>query len=326
MNRRTVLQLGSAMLACPGLLFAQTPRRFRVGWLWVASEASVKPFEQAFLAGLRDRGYVVGQNLVVDIRYADGDPGRLPALADELIAVKPDVLVGIEAAARVMKTRTSTIPIVLTASTDPVAAGLVKSLARPGTNETGMANLLDELLAKHVELLTELVPTMSRVALLNDASAYAELRERLELAARTAAKAKGLTLVVVSARDSQSLREAFAALEKERPDGLVVVSTGVTNNLRHEIIDGARRLRLPAITGVAIFVEGGLLVSYGANFLESYRYAASYVDRILKGAKPAELPVEQSSKFDLVLNRKTARELGLTIPPSVLIRADQVIE
>jgi putative ABC transport system substrate-binding protein len=326
MKRRTILQLAGLMLALPGWVLAQTPKRFRVGCLWVGSEANAKPFVQAFLAGLRDRGHVVGQNLDVDMRYADGDPGRFPALADELIALKPDVLVGLEHSARAMKAKTSTIPIVLPGSADPVAAGLVKSLARPGTNITGLAYLSDQLIAKHVELLTELVPKMSRVALLNDASVYAELRERYELAARTAATAKGLTLVVVEARDSQSLREAFATLEKDRPDGIVVPTTPVLFNLRREIIDGARRLRLSAITGLPAIAEGGLLLSYGANFLESYRYAASYVDRILKGAKPAELPVEQISKFELVLNMKTAREIDLAIPQSILLRADRVIE
>jgi len=177
-----------------------------------------------------------------------------------------------------------------------------------------------------VEFLTELIPGMSRVALLTDSSDYAERREPFEQAARTAARAKRLSLVVVSTRDSQSLQQAFATLETERPNGLVLGSNAVLNNLRREIIDAARRLRLCAITGLPAFAEGGLLLSYGADFLESFRYAASYVDRILKGAKPAELPVEQISKFNLLINLKTAREIGVTIPPSILLRADRVIE
>ena len=330
MNRRdTVRVLLSLVLASaafrPG---AQTTKRFRIGWLWVASEKAVKPFEQALLAGLRDRGYLVGQNLVVDIRYADGDPARLPALADELIALKPDVLVGIEAPARVFKAKTSTIPIVITTpSTDLVAAGFVKSYARPGTNVTGMAWHSGPLLAKQVEILSELVPGMSRlVLLLDDTFTNVGGREQIEQGARTAAKAKGSTVTVVVARDPQSLREAFAVIEKERPDGLVVQGSGSLNNLRREIVEGARRLRLPAITGLTFFAEAGLLCSYGANLVESHRYAASYVDRILKGANAAELPMEQPSVFELLINLKTARELGLTIPQSILLRADRVID
>jgi len=326
MRRRVLLQLGVAMLASPPRLFAQTAKRFRLGGLFLADEAFVKPFEDAFLAGLRDLGYVAGRNLVVDIRYARGDSARLPALADELIALKPDVLFGIEVVAVVMRARTTTIPIVLPASTDPVTAGLVQSIRRPGTNVTGMANFGDELVAKHIELLTEIVRKISRVALFNDPLAPAAAR--FEQVARTAATAKGLTLIVVGARDPEGVRQAFAALEKERPEGIVVVGTGRTNQLRHEIIGHARRLRLPSISAlpVAAWAEAGGLITYSANLLESYRRAATHVDRILKGANPAELPVEQSTRFDFVINLKTARDIGVTIPPSILVRADRLIE
>lgn len=314
------------MLASPALVLAQTSKRFRLGCLWTGSEANIKPLEQAFVSGLRDRGYVVGQNVIVDFRYAEGDSGRFPVLVDELIALRPDVLVGIESVAAAMKVRTSIIPIVLIASADPVGAGLVESLARPGTNVTGLTGLGAELVAKHIELLTEVVPKMSRVALLVETSTDAETRARYEMVARMAAKKKGLTLVVTSARDSQSLRKGFAVLEKERPDGLVMAPSAVLFNLRREILDDTRRLRLPAISGYPQFAESGLLLSYGVNLLESFRYAASYVDRILKGAKPAELPVEQISKLELVVNLKTARELGLAIPQSIQVRVDRVIE
>jgi putative ABC transport system substrate-binding protein len=326
MRRRILLQFGAAMLAWPALLLAQTAKRFRVGGLFLADEAFVKPFEEAFLAGLRDLGYVAGRNLVVDIRYARGDSSRLPALADELIALKPDVLFGIEQVAVVMRTRTTSIPIVLPSSADPVAAGLVQSLRRPGTNVTGMASLADQLVAKHIELLTEIVPKISRVALFNDPLAPAAAR--FEQFARTASTVKGLTLIVVGARDPEGVRQAFATLEKERPEGIVVVGTGRTNQLRHEIIGHARRLRLPSISalpGVA-WAEAGGLITYAANLLESYRDAARYVDRILKGANPAEIPVEQSARFEFVVNLRTAREIGVTIPPSILLRADRVIE
>jgi putative ABC transport system substrate-binding protein len=207
-----------------------------------------------------------------------------------------------------------------------VAAGLVQSLRRPGTNVTGMASLADQLVAKHIELLTEIVPKISRVALFNDPLAPAAAR--FEQFARTASTVKGLTLIVVGARDPEGVRQAFATLEKERPEGIVVVGTGRTNQLRHEIIGHARRLRLPSISalpGVA-WAEAGGLITYAANLLESYRDAARYVDRILKGANPAEIPVEQSARFEFVVNLRTAREIGVTIPPSILLRADRVIE
>jgi putative ABC transport system substrate-binding protein len=294
--------------------------------LWFTSEASAKPFVEAFLAGLLDRGYVPGRNVVLDMRYAHGDSARLPALADELIALNPEVLVGIELVAIVLRTKTSTIPIVLPVSTDPVAAGLVLSLARPGTNVTGMTASLDQVVAKHIELLTEILPKISRVGLLNDPLAPAA--PRFEQYARTAAAAKGLKLIVAGASDSEGVRQAFATLERERAEGIVVATTGRASQHREEIIGHARRLRLPCISALpaAAWAEAGGFATYGPNTLASFRYSANYVDRILKGAKPTELPVEQSAKFEFVINLKTAREIGVTIPPSILLRADRVIE
>jgi len=330
MKRRTVLQLAALTLVLPGRAFAQATRRFRVGCLWFTSESSAKPFVEAFLAGLLDLGYVPGRNVVLDMRYAGGDSGRLPALADELIALKPDVLVGLETAAVVMKSKTATIPIVLVASADPLAARLVHSLARPGTNVTGMAYRIDDLLAKHIELLIEIVPKMSRIALFNYAllasDPAASLAARMEQIARKAAAAKGLTLIVASARDAEGVRQAFAGLEKERPEGIVVAGTAPMFLLRHEIIEHAQRLRLPAISSLPEWVQAGGLIGYGPNNLWHFRYSATYVHRILTGAKPAELPVEQAAKFEFAVNLKTAREIGLTIPQSILLRADRVIE
>jgi putative ABC transport system substrate-binding protein len=324
--RRLLLRLGAALLAWPAPLLAQPGGRFRVGGLFLADQALVRPFEEALLAGLRDHGYVVGRNLAVDIRYAGGDSGRLPALADELIALRPDVLAGIELVAVVLRARTTTIPIVLTGSTDPVAAGLVQSLRRPGTNVTGMANLGDQLVAKHVELLTEIVPGLARVALVNDP--FAPAADRFERFARAAAAAKGLGVVVVAPPDARAVRRAFDLLERERTQALVVVGTGRMNQLRSEILLHARRLRLPAISALpaAVWAEAGGLATYSTNVVESYRQAATHVDRILRGASPADLPIEQSARFDFVVNLATARELGLAIPPSVLLRADRVIE
>jgi len=331
MKRRTLLQSGAIFIAWPELLSAQTAKRFRVGWLLAGSPTSLNPLEEALLTGLRERGYVAGQNLVLDVRFAGGDTARLPVLAGELVALKPDVLLAIEPEAGVLRAKTDKIPIVLTASSDPVAAGLVKSLARPGTNVTGMAYRNEELLAKHIELLTEINPEMSRLALLNKVplpdSYDVDLTVRFEEVAKKAAAAKGLKLVVARARDPQEMGQAFAELEKGRPDALVVVATGVTFALRQEILAHARRLRLPSISSLPpAWAEAGGLLNYGPNFLETYRYVATIVDRILKGANPAEMPVEQPAKFELVINLKTAREIGVKIPPSLLLRADRVIE
>ena len=327
MNRRdSVAVLALAVVSASSSTTAQTPMTFRVGFLSFASEAVIRPFVEALLAGLRDRGYVVGKNLQLDLRYADGDRGRLPALADELIALKPHVLVGNAIAARVMMVKTATLPIVFLSSANPVAEGLVKSLPRPGTNATGMSYSVFDLIPKHVELLIELVPKLTRLALLVDATLPAGFREsQLEGPARAAAKARGLTLVVVSA-DSKTIQEAFGTLEKNRPDALVVGGSLVFNAVYREVIEAARRLRIPAIYTGEFYVEGGGLVSYSANTLANFRYAASYLDRIFKGAIPADLPVEQVSRFELVLNRKTARDIGLTVPQSFMLRVDRVIE
>jgi putative ABC transport system substrate-binding protein len=306
-------------------------RQYRIGVLQLGSQANLKRSDQAFLDGLRDRGYAVGTNLIADFRYGDGFE-RLPALTDELIAIKPDLLVGTEITGFVMKKKTSTIPIVLLTSADPVAAGLVKSLARPETNVTGMSFSMFALVAKQVEFLTEIVPGMSRVALLTGTfnpgkdSPYFGRPDDWELAARRAAAAKGLTLVLVRADNSDNLREAFAALKSQRADGLVVATNALVTRMHSEVIAEIRRLGVPAISGYAAFASAGGLLSYGGHYLESYRYAAKFVDLILKGAKPSDLPVEQISKYELLVNQKAARGLGLKVPQSILLRADRVIE
>lgn len=331
-QRRKFLLASGALLVVPLAKAQQSTRQIRIGVLQIGNAATSKPVEEGILAGLRDRGYVVGQNLVADFRYSDGDRTRLQALADELIALKPDVLVGTEITSSVLKAKTSTIPIVLLISADPVAAGLVKSLARPGTNVTGMAAQLHTVVAKQVELLTELVPKMSRIALMTgpfnppEDSPQFGRPDPWEVAAQTSARAKGLTLVVVRVHDSESLQIAFATLKKERPDGILIATHAVILRLWREVIDGARLLRIPAVSGLGFHVEAGGLLSYGLNLVEIYRYAAKFVDLIAKGAKPADLPVEQVSQFQLFVNQKTARELGLKIPPSILLRADRVIE
>lgn len=325
MKRRTFVQLAALASAMPVWARAQTSMVYRLGWLVTSDESAAKPFVESFLAGMHGRGHSIGRNLLVDIRYTRGDATLLSGLTDELIALKPDVLMGIESACRVMAARTRTIPIVITGSVDPVAAGLVKSLSRPGTNVTGVSNQLDLLISKQIELLTEIVPGMSRVGLLSDAT-YAG-REIYERAARSAAKAKGLTLIIAAARDAEGVRQAFADLKNNRVDAVAVAGTGPMFFWRKAVIEGAARSRLPASHPVAQFVEIGGLFSYATDIRASFRNeVADFVDRILKGANPAELPVQQSSRFELVVNLKTARELGIKIPQSVLLRADRVIE
>jgi putative ABC transport system substrate-binding protein len=325
MKRRTVLQLGGAMLIAPHGVLGQT-KVHRLALLAVSDEATTKLlFLDPFLAGMRERGYVIGRNLVLDVRYGKGDASRLPALADELIALKPEVLLGIETSVRILVAKTSSIPIVLIASSDPVAAGLVKSLARPGTNVTGMAMQFDALIAKQVELLGDISPGMSRLGFLADDSAAAGAR--FHGYARAAARAKSLALLIAEAHEPNGIRRAFAEFEKARTQGIVVASTGALLMHRKTIIAEATRLRLPTVYSEIENPRSGGLASYGADTAASYRVdVPPYVERILKGAKPADLPLQQPTKYVLVVNQKSAKEIGITIPKSVLARADRVIE
>src|SRR5688572_14371681 len=331
MKRRALLRGGAAAAAIAAMpALAQPAKRFRVACLWANDPDSIRLLEAAFVSGLRDLGYVSGRNLVLEPRYARGDNSRMPALADELVALKPDVVIGIESAAVVMRSKSTSIPIVLIASPDPVAVGLVRTLGRPGTNVTGMAYRLDELIAKHIDFLTEIAPKTSRIALMNYAPAAndpgAFSVARAEQAARAAAKAKRLALAVVGVRDPESVRQAFSQLERERTEALVVAATAATYRLREHITREARRLRLPSITSLsAEWAEAGGLMTYGPDWQKTYRYAATFVDRILKGANPAEMPIEQPS-FEVVVNLKTAREIGVSIPQSILLRAERVIQ
>jgi putative ABC transport system substrate-binding protein len=325
LRRRTVLGLSCAFLAAPLLARAQAKKVYRLGWLSTGeSEVVMKRLlENRYQPALRDLGYESGRNLEVHVRFSMGQVSRLPALAKELIALKPDILLGAEAACGAMARQTSTIPIVITASNDPVSSGLVQSLARPGTNVTGMTHLT--LTAKHVELLSELAPKLSRVVLINDASYYDGRFDRL---AREAAAARKLELLIIYATATpEGIREAFARASKLRDAGIVVVSTAPFSFLHNTIVQEVSRSRMPAVYPHAHYVSAGGLISYGANLDESFRREiAPIVDRILKGAKPAEIPVQQSRAFELVVNMKAAREIGLTIPQTVLLRADRVIE
>jgi putative ABC transport system substrate-binding protein len=331
-SRRRQFLFASGALLAASLAWAQSGRRYRIGVLWVTNETIARPYRAAFLEGLRDRGYVLERNLALDERYGEGRQDRFTPLAEELIALKPDVLAaGTDGIAVALRRKTTTIPIVFITSANPVAAGLVQSLARPGTNATGLSMQLDELIAKHFELLLEINPAMSRVGLFSFPSQPGDpgedLRTLLEQNAQKATSAKGLKLVIVAANDTAGVQKAFERLRSERVQGLVVLRAGATMVVRDEIIRGARRLRLPTISSLpAEFAEAGGLATYGENVLEHYRYAAKFVDQILKGGRPAEIPVEQFMKIEFVVNLKTAREIGVTIPKTVLFRADRVIE
>jgi putative ABC transport system substrate-binding protein len=284
----------------------------------------VKPFLDEFRARLAERGYVEGMNLDIDVGHGEADAMRFPAVAEQLIARKPDVLVGLETAARAMRARTTTIPIVLWTSIDPVGVGLVQSLARPGTNVTGMVDLWDQLTAKHVELLAEIAPQASRLGVLIDPLWSA--RTSYEDFARKAAESKRLKLTIVPVVGASELKQAFMTFENEKVEILLIASMARMFALRREIAEGARRLRLPSVFGAAAYAEGGGVLSYGPNLLDNMRHVAEFVDRILKGASPADLPLRQTTKYEFVINLKAAREIGVTIPQSILVRADRVIE
>jgi putative ABC transport system substrate-binding protein len=327
--RRLALTVALALLAAPVVTGAQPPRRVaRIGYLSAVSAASgseVAQLQQAFLQAMGELGYVEGQSLVVERRYAEGRDERLPELAAELVRLKVDVIVaagGVPPYAA--KQATSTIPIVFTNNGDPVGSGLVASLARPGGNVTGPSLSSPALFGKRVQLLKEAVPTVSRVAVLSNPSSPMHALSMKET--EGAARSLQVQLQVVEARVPGELAGAFAAAVKGSADALVALGHPVFAAERKRIAELAAQSRLPVMAPGREYAEAGALMAFGANVRDSYRRAASYVDRILKGARPSDLPVEEPTKFDFVVNLKTARALGLTIPPAVLARADDVIQ
>jgi putative ABC transport system substrate-binding protein len=317
------------LLAAPlATATAQPPEKVpRVGYLSPGSPS--EPFRQrrfeAFRQGLRELGYVEGQNIAIESRWAEGKYDRYPALAADLVRLKVDVIVAVGGrASEVAKHATRTIPIVMSVVIDPLGSGLVASLARPGGNVTGISLMTPDLVGKQLEVLKEVVPKVSRVALLwnpDNPGSAAQLRE-----AEAAARALGVRLQILAARDPQEIDSAFAAMTRGRAAALVVLADAILLNQRRQIAELAAERRLPAVYGPSEHAEAGGLMAYSANLLDLERRAATYVDKILKGAKPADLPVQQPTKFELVINLKTAKALGLTIPPSLVLRADQVIE
>jgi putative tryptophan/tyrosine transport system substrate-binding protein len=299
---------------------------YRIGLILTAPPGPAAHIARALDEGLRELGYVEGRNIVVERRFADGKQERLPALAAELVRLKVDVIVtGSNPVVAAVKQATTTIPVVMAVSRDPVGAGFIASLARPGGNITGLSNdPTPEILGKNLELLKEAVPGVSRVAFLWNpvppgAGTYRDVVE-------SAARRLGVTFQSVEVRGRNEFEGAFAAMVRERAGGVVVAGDPVTFGARSQVVLLAARNRLPAMYVQREFVEGGGLMSYGPNIAHQFRRAAVYVDKILKGAKPAALPVEQATRFELVINLKTAKALGLTIPPSVLLRADEVIQ
>ncbi len=323
------ITLALALSLTPGPTVAQQPTRVpRVGIVWVGRASDVSPFHEAFRQGLRDHGYVEGQTIVVEVRYAEGRAERLPALLTELAARKPDVIVAPAASiTRVAKQVTSTIPIVMANVSDPVALGFVASLPRPGGNITGIANLSEELTAKNLQLLTEAVPHARRLAALWDrASPTADAYRQIITGA---ARALGVALQTLEVGGPEEFEKAFAKARRQRAGALLVLAGRGEPLLfthRKRLMELVAQYRLPSMFGSAVYAEAGGLMSYGPNLPAMFRYAATFVDKILKGAKPADLPVEQPTRFELVVNLKTAKALGITFPQSILIRADQVIQ
>ena len=320
--------LALSLLVAPLAEAQQAAKVARLGLL-SNNLAATPHIQEAFRQGLRDLGYVEGRNVVIEYRDAEGKPERLPALAAELVALKVDVIVAAAGnhIVRAAKQATSTLPIVFAAASDPVASGLVTSLARPGGNVTGTAMLSPELVGKRLELLTQAIPGVSRVAVLWLPGALGERVEKdMQTQADVAARALGLRLQFVEARRPADLDRAFSDMTRAHAGALTMLPSAMFLREHRRLVELAAKHRLPAVYTVREYADAGGLLAYAPNLADAVRRAATYVDRILKGAKPADLPVEQSTKFELVINLKTARTLGLTIPPSVLSRADQVIE
>ena len=298
----------------------------RIGFLSPSSlsEPRTPRFLDAFRQGLRELGYVEGQNIAIESRWAEGKYDRLPGLATDLVRLKVSVIVTYGAAIQYAQQATGTIPIVMAVVIDPVAAGFVASLARPGGNMTGLSSMAPELVGKQLELLKEVVPKASRVALLGNPANAGNAQQVRH--AQDAARGLGVRLQLVEARSPSEIDSAFSAMTTERAGAVIVLADSMLLDHRTRIADLAARRRLPTVSTWVDHLEAGGLMAYGPSVSDRFRRAATYVDKILKGAKPADLPVEQPTKFELMINLRTAKALGLTIPPSILARADQLIQ
>ncbi len=320
------LALSAMLFALCVRVQAQQPAKIlRIGYLVGTSLPANAARIEAFRQGLRELGYVEGKNIVIEWRYAEGKLDRLPSLAAELVRLKVDVIITAgPPTTRAAKEATNTIPIVMSQDTDPVANGFVASLARPGGNITGLATLRPELSGKQMELLKEVLPRLSRVAVFGTSTlpGNAQMLREVELAA----KAFGVQVQYLDVLDPKDIEPAFQAASKGRAGAVLMLVSGVvTAAHRTEIVELAVKSRLPAIYNSAEYVEAGGLMTYSASFTDMYRRAATYVDKILKGRTPADLPVEQPMRFEFIINLIAAKRIGLTVPPNVLVRADRVI-
>jgi putative ABC transport system substrate-binding protein len=323
-RREVMTLLAGAAAGLPHDARAQQKAMPVIGYLGAGSPGPSAPFVAAFRQGLGGSGYVEGQNVAIEYRYAEGRDDRLPALAADLVGRKVDVIVATGGPApRAAKAASQTIPIVFIIGGDPVAIGLVTSFARPGGNVTGVSWLGGELTSKRLELISELVPHARAIALLVNPN---NPQNRVVREMQEAARAKGVQLPILYAGSESEIDAAFASLVQGNADALVVTAEPFINSRRQQIVALAARHAVPAIYGIREYVAAGGLISYGASLTAAYRLAGIYAGSILKGAKPADLPVQQSTIFELVVNLNTAKALGLTVPPSILSRADEVIE
>ncbi|MGZ8443047.1 MAG: ABC transporter substrate-binding protein [Candidatus Binatia bacterium] len=296
----------------------------RIGYLNATSASTSPARVEAFRQGLRELGYLEGKNVVIEFRHAEGKLDRLPSLAAELVRLKVDIIVsGGPATTRPAKEATSTIPIVMAQDNDPVATGIVARLARPGGNITGLSTLAPEISGKQLELLKEIVPKLSRVAVLGTSTIPSQVQTLREV--DLAAGALKVKIQYLDVLDPNAIETAFQNATKRRADALLVLQSAVMNPQREKVADLAAKNRLPAIYFQSQYMEVGGLMYYGPNTADLFRRAATYVDKILKGRTPADLPVEQPIKFEFIVNLKAAKQIGLTIPPNVLVRADKVI-
>ncbi len=324
MRRRAFLVSGLAVLSLPYSAAAEEPRAFRIGWLTAQRASSLTPFVAAFRAALAEFGYVEGRNLSIEFRYGDDAIGRVPDLAAELMRLRIDVLVAQGAAVDVLSRLDLKVPLVYVYSGDPVTAGFAGSLARPRAGMTGLTFMAPEFNGKRLEILREIVPDLRRVAVIANPEHPGQHLER----GYTEATARSLDVAIdyFPTSTPDELTRAFATIAENPVQGISVFADGFAIQNRDRIIAFGMKQRIPVISGWAVFARSGAICTYGPALIASYRRLASYVDRVLKGAKPADLPIEQPTQFELVINQRTAKALGLKIPQTLLVRADEVIE
>jgi putative tryptophan/tyrosine transport system substrate-binding protein len=327
MDRRTFVGAVACSLLASSLaaLAQQEGKIWRIGVLWPGPASPPNSRIEAFRQGLRELGYVEGRNVEMVYRYAEGDYARLPALAADLVRLKVDVILGAGApAVGAAQRATTTIPIVIGTAGDPVGTGFARSLARPGGNITGLSDLSSDLGSKLLDLLIGTVPRLSRVGVLTNPGNSSH--GTILVSIQSAASSMGVTIVHVTARSADEINGALSKLAQEKVGAVIATADPLFNVHTHQIAESAARLRLPTISGYLPFAEDGGMMSYGPDFSENFRRAATYVDKILKGANPGDLPIEQVTRVSLMVNRKIAQSLGVTVPQSILLRADRVIE